>query len=490
MRLHRSRWPLLVLLALGAGAAEGGMDFGARTQIWYFLYADPARSVVTSAADEAMKLGVATGNLDRYAVIGARWNIVDAWQELDGPDGLRRLDRAFAEHERRGIGVALRLLERPELYDDIGQGGKAAAKALADYRAWVGTIAQHYRGRVRYFMISNEVDHDIGYNRPVYRRNRPISFDEYRSVLREAYATIKAGSPDSVVLDHGVSSYTLCLTFMDELVRSGRLDEAVGFWRSMAYASPDEPERTTVRLLRMLARPDSRARVEMARRTIADLGPLRDAYQMHHYFGPAVLPTVLQWLRRGLDRGEPGEPIVAAEFGYRIPAKMGKAWDGSPAEVADMARYAEADHGASIARSLAIFGAHSVMDVLYWHIRFHNARTPVAGLYGPTERRDEFRDSWAARVFANMTRELTGATPVVVPGDARDPGMIEYRFEGARDLSVIWAAEGGSSTFPPGLRGRVAAVTDAAGDAIDLAAWNGAVTGAPLVVHWQAAATE
>jgi hypothetical protein len=129
-----------------------------------------------------MKIAVASANLDRYRALGITWNIVDAWQDLDGPDEFRRLERAIAEHEQRGIQVAIRLLETPEIYDRIRAGGDAAADSLRAYGAWTGAIARRFGSRVRYYLVSNEADHDIGYNRAVYRPFRRISAEEYREL--------------------------------------------------------------------------------------------------------------------------------------------------------------------------------------------------------------------------------------------------------------------------------------------------------------------
>jgi hypothetical protein len=465
--------------------AQSEITFGARTQIWSFLFVDKAGNEPAYSADEKMKFEVAIGNLDQYRELGARWNIVDVWQEIDGPDGFRRLERVVAEHERRGIQVALRLLERPEIYDRIASGGDIAAGALREYRQWTGEIARRFGARVRYYMISNEADHDIGYNRPVYRAFRRVTVDEYRELLRAAYASIHSVDARLTVADHGVSSYSLALAVMDDLALGGSPGDALAFWRSMAYESPNEGERTLTRLAGMLANAESRRRIEFARRSTAELTPYRDIYQLHHYYGPAPLPAVLHWIRGQTARPDGSQPIVAAEVGYLIPAKRGTTWDGRPTNVADITRYSEIAHGTSVAETMATLAGNGINDILYWDMRFHVAIPTAASLFSPTTSPDDFRSTYPAEVFKLVVRELTGATPVATTRELRDGGLVEYRFRRGQDLSVLWAAHGKTVTIPPPLGGRIARLTDAAGRPVGPASRHGDIGTAPIFVHWQ-----
>jgi hypothetical protein len=430
------RAALLAVSILALAEAQAAISFGARTQIWPFMFAKDERSY---SADERIKRDVALGNLDRYDELGVRWNIVDVWQEIDGPDRFRRLDRVAAEHEKRGIQMALRVLERPEIYDEIRAGGATRRQALGEYARWVGQIAARFGTRVRYYMISNEVDHDIGYNRPVYRGFRRVEWEEYRDLLRTAHEAIKDVDPGLLVADHGVSAYSLCLAVMADLMADGRPQDAVAFWRAMAYDTPGSRERSLVRLTRTLAAGDSRHRIEFARRSAAELSRYRDVYQLHHYHGPDIVPAVLTWLHAQLEDAPVAQAILAGEVGYLIPAKRGKSWDGRPINVADMTRYSETDHGHSIARTVAALAGHGVEDILYWHIRFHNSRSPAAGLFAATEARDDFRSGYPSSVFAFLARQLSGTVATGTTPGLHELGLNEYRFSGDGELSVAWA---------------------------------------------------
>lgn len=463
-------------------AAIADIAFGVRTQLWPTMFTGAENGV----AGDRIRHEVALGNLDRYGEIAAKWNIVDAWQEADQPaDGFERLERVFAEHERRGIGIALRLLESPVIYDRMRHGSRSTASALRSYESWITAIAERFGARVRLVMISNEADHDVGWNQPVYRPSGPVAFEEYAAVLDVAYRAVKRARPGLVVADHGASSYSLCITVMSDLARAGRLDDALSFWRDMEYRAPDEAQRTVPGLLRMLASRESRRRVEFVRRSATELGSSRDVVQLHHYFGAAVLPEVLDWIRNRAKRDGASQPIIAAEVGYRIPEMVGKAWDGRPANVADMARYSEVDHGDAIARSFATLAGHGVRDILYWHMRAHHPRGSEAALYPPAEARNEFRPAYPARVAGFIFRELqlaqgAGKTPALAV-----TGLMEYRFaRPAGDVSVIWSSA--AAEIPAALRGAIVRVTDAEGVVLPEPEWlSTPAGGGPRVVFWR-----
>lgn len=476
----------LLTFALNAG---GEITFGARTQIWPFLFADPADHSPGFTTDEQIKFDVAIGNLDRYRELGAKWNIVDVWQEIDGPDGFRRLDRVIAEHERRDIEVALRLLERPEIYDQIRNGGEVAANTLREYRQWTKQIAGRYGARIRYYMISNEADHDIGYNRPIYRAFRRISVDEYRELLQAAYGSIHSVDPGLTVADHGVSSYSLALAVMADLASSGRPGDALTFWRSMEYEVPDDGERSLPRLLGRLASPESRRRIEFARRSTAELTTYRDVYQLHHYYGPVPLPAILEWIRSQAAGTGGHQPIVAAEVGYLTPAMKGTSWDGRPVNIADMDRYSEIRHGLSVAETIATLAGNGIDDILYWQIRFHTAyHGPTASLFRDSQARDDFRPTFPAEVFRFVTREMSGASVVAPTPESQGSEIVEYRFRRNGDFSLLWTTDGKAITIPPALRTRIDRMVDAAGRPVRPASANGDIGTAPVFVYWQSQA--
>lgn len=472
------------LFAVTAVSASAAITFGARTQIWPFMFVNGAGEKYGAGYSDQIKSNVAMGNLDQYAELGAVWNIVDVWQEVDGVDGYRRLEQVVRAHERRGIAVALRLLERPELYEDLRGGGAVAERALREYGEWVKGIAAKFGKRIRYYMISNEVDHDIGFNRVMYKKFRAIEFDEYLRVLRAGYEAVKSVNPSLKVADHGVSSYSLCLAVMSDMAMSGDVDGALRFWQAMDYGSDEEGERTSTRLLKMLVRGGSRHRIKMARRTAVESQHYTDVFQLHHYFGPKVVPEILRWLRERMADGGDVRPIIAAEVGYRMPMKKGKSWDGRPMNVADLDAYSEANHGNSISKTIATLAGNGVEDILYWQIRFHNERSPTACLYPAVETRGAFRSSYPAEVFRNLVRNLSGAVFIGQEGIEGNAAYQEYRFHKDGDFSLIWS-EGDAVELPVARRDRVEAALGVDGSDKDLAAGGWRVGAAPVLVRWR-----
>lgn len=476
---------VFVLLAATVMSAEAAIEFGARTQVWPFMFVDGADAQHGTGYSDQIKNDVAIGNLDQYAVLGAKWNIVDVWQDIDGRDGYRRLAKVIAAHEQRGIAVALRLLERPELYDDLRKGDAEAERALREYQDWLKGLASKFGTRIRYYMISNEVDHDIGFNRILYKKFRQVGYDEYAQVLRAGYEAIKSVDRALQVTDHGVSSYSLCLAVMSDMVTSGNIDGALRFWQGMDYGSDEEGERSSFKLLKMLVRGDSRHRIEMARRTVLESQRYTDMFQLHHYFGPKIMPELVRWLRARMEDGGQVRPILAAEVGYRMPMKKGKAWDGRPMNVADMNAYSEKDHGNSLAKTIAALAGNGVEDILYWQVRFHNDRSPTACLYPASETRAGFRNTYPAEVFRTLVQHLSGAVPAGPAAAGGKVGYQEYRFhKGQEDISLLWS-DGAEVEIPSAQRDGIESVLGVDGRELDLAAGGWRVGAEPVLVKWR-----
>jgi hypothetical protein len=476
---------VLAFLALQSTPALGAVAMGTRTIIWPWVFSEQGAGGKPLSADERMKSGIAVGNLDHYDELGATWNIVDVWQDVDGPDGFRRLDRVMEEHGRRRIQVALRLLERPEVYEEIRRGTGSSPANLSGYRSWIASIGARYGDRVRYYMISNEADHDIGYNLPVYRPVPHITLDEYGVLLKAAFETLQATDRRLQVADHGASSYSLTLAVMDDLALGGSPGEALAFWRAMQSRGPGEGERTLAGLVALLAAPESRRRIEFVRRGTAELAPYRTVFQLHHYYGAGTAPAVVQWVRDQLPDGHAGQPLVAAEVGYLVPSKRGLTWDGRPTNVADMSRYDERDHGQSIGRTFAALAGTGIVDMLYWDMRFHVPVATAASLFVPSTRPTEFSDTFPPRVFRFMSGELAAATAVAPGTGLRDQGFAEYRFGGPADFSVVWRPDRQAARLPPNVLERIERIADVAGrpaGAPDRVDWSG---GDAIVVYWK-----
>jgi len=277
---------LLFAFLVNAPSASAQMSFGARTQIWYFMWKDGGALQSSSDTAERMKSRVSELNLDKYAELGATWNIVDVWQQIDGPDGFRRLARVIEEHERRGIQVALRLLEDPEIYAQLSKSNDSAT-ILSEYEKWVSAVAKRFGKRVRYYLVSNEVDHDVGYNVPIYKKSYVVRYDDYEKVLAAAYRAIKAVDKGLLVLDHGTSSYSLCLAVASAYAETGRVDQAIAFLRGMRNGGTSGWA-DSAKAVYALRRPENARRIEFAKATMRRAGRCRVMSQREcaWYVGP------------------------------------------------------------------------------------------------------------------------------------------------------------------------------------------------------------
>lgn len=152
--------------------------------------------------------------------------------------------------------------------------------------------------------------------------------------------------------------------------------------------------------------------------------------------------------------------------------------------VADMSRYSADRHADALTRSLVALAGAGIDDALYWQLRFHVDRDPVASLFPAPAGADAFPAAAPALAFAHAAREFAAAVPAAgTPGlDAR---ITEYRFGGPREFSVLWLPGPGSVVLPAAVRARIAQVRDAAGAGIDLVRWDGRVAARPLYVVWR-----
>jgi hypothetical protein len=271
---------------------------------------------------------------------------------------------------------------------------------------------------------------------------------------------------------------------MADLVLSGTPGDALELWKGMDYEVPGEGERSLASLTGMLAGAESRRRIEFARATTGRLGPYRDAFQLHQYYGPRVVPGVLGWIRRQMAETGSVQPIIAAEVGYLIPTKPGKSWDGRPINVADMSKYSDVRHGSSLAETIAALAGHGVEDILYWDLRFHVPYPTAASLYVPTTSPDEFQATRATEVFRFVIRELTGSSAVAPTPELGTGAWVEYRFRREGEFSILWRADGGPIAIPPTLDDRIARLADTAGRPISRSA-AAAGDAAPIFVYWR-----
>ena len=429
---------LLCIMAVTprAMAEAGGVWFGAWTQIWPWMW----RGGLSMKAAPALEQGqwfrwrFAVANLRRYAHSGFAWNLVVLRQGKDGPDGWRRA-RAIVEAQRRlGIQTLFRLIEDPEIYRVAAEDRKQIDSLLLEYERWVRSLAAEFKGEVKYYAISNEIDHDFSAN--LLRRHKRVmaEYGRYRRLLGLAYRAIKQEDPEARVMDHGVSAYTLGLAVANELWRTEGLRAAFEFWKKFNFHRVGNME--LVRFLRLLSRSDSKRRIRIANETF-EVHCDCDFHQLHWYFNPDALQDVLEWIKaRSAVKG--ARPLILTELGYRMPTQKGKGWDGRDMNVADFSRYSQTEHAASLVKAVALLVGYGVRHIQYWQLRVHHERDASAQLYMPAQEVDDFVPTKALGAYERMVQLLSA--PLKSSGCKILQDLTDCMMRRARDtVHIAWA---------------------------------------------------
>ncbi len=386
------------------------------------------------SGDKRVKWEVAVANLGKYGELGASWNIVTVRQGVDGPDEFRRLSRVLKEHRDRGIGVVMRLVETNEMYDkleDTAQNYGYNSK----YYDWVVGLTKVAADDADVYLVGNEVDHQ--------RLNGKtwVDYPRYNKLLKTALLAIRANDPGASIADHGVSAFSLGIAIAQDIVKQKGLVEGFRFFKKFNYDRKNPKDLASFKW--KMEQEESKRRAAIANATVADSNKL-DYLQFHYYHDWRVMPQVLDWLDRKMVAAGSKRPVIATEVGYRIPTKVGRAWNGRKARVADMSRYSESQHAEYLAKNFSILASRGIDRIQYWNIRFHHNRSPTAKLFRSSRVASVFVPSQAAVCYQLIAKSLSGTVPA--PGLlANVQGISEHRFvktgQPGKDFSVVWTKD-------------------------------------------------
>ena len=155
------------------------------------------------------------------------WDVRVLWPNLEPERGrwnFAMLDRYVALAEQHGVEVVLTLAMtptwasvRPEEKGAYGMGFSAPPKDIEDWRSFVRTVAQRYKGRIRSFELWNEV------NYPSYFSGTQ---DELVALARIAHQTLKAIDPSNVLTSPAVVGDRGHLDWLDSYLGRGGKDFA------------------------------------------------------------------------------------------------------------------------------------------------------------------------------------------------------------------------------------------------------------------------
>ena len=411
-----------------------GISIGLRTMIWPHIWqgGEGLAEQKKLSGDKRVKWEIAVANLDKYAELGATWNIVIVRQGLDGPDNFRRLARVLKEHRDRGIGVVMRLAESAEMYDNLEDTVQSYGYNRI-YYDWVAGLTKVAAADADVYLVGNEVDHQR------INRNSWVDYPRYNKLLQTALLAIRENDPGASVADHGVSAYSLGIAIAQDIVKQKGLVEGFRFFRKFNY-DRDIPKDLASFKWKM-EQEESKRRAAITNATVAESINL-DYLQFHYYHDWRVLTQVLDWLDRKMVAAGNKRPIIATEVGYRIPTKVGQTWDGRKSNVADMSHYSESQHAEYLVKDFSILASRGIDRIEYWNMRFHHDRSPTAKLFRSSRIASVFIPSLAVASYQLIAKSLSETLPA--PGLlTKVQGISEHRFvktgPNGKDFSIVWA---------------------------------------------------
>jgi hypothetical protein len=418
------------------------VSLGLRTQMWPQMWSegmDPAKKAKLNKVAQA-QWEVSEANLHRYAELGGNWNVVIARQRIDEPETFERLKNIIQVHRSLGIEVVLRIIEKPEVYQEFSS--DFGAKGYhSEYYDWVSRLTAAFADDVQYYLVSNEVDHNIDAN--LLKRGKPnfISYDDYDRLLKTAAKAIRANDPDANVADHGVSSYSLGLAISDYIRKEQGILKAYEYWKT--YKNDGIWQNDPLIFDRFLANPDTQRRISIVNRTIAEAREA-DHFQFHLYHNEAVLPEVLDWLNARMAEANNVKPLIATEIGHRIPHTTGTSWDGRKENIADMSGYSQRNHAEVLVKKFATLAGHDVSYIMYWAMRMHHHRTPSASLFLGDLDAKNFTQTEQATAYQYLAATINGR--MVTGSTLTEEGILSYQFRDPTknnpDFSVAWSRSG------------------------------------------------
>ncbi len=192
-----------VLACLLAAAPAGAFQVGMQ---------DDGAFVAASAEDRARAF-------DHAHAIGVTYiRITMVWEGFRN-EGWAPYDAAVDEARERGMTVQLTVTGNPK-FTSLGQGYVGYRKPRPSrYAAWLGAVARHFRGRVRFYSIWNEPNLNE-YLSPQIVRRRAVGHRIYAQLVKAGYRAVKRADPRAGVLIGEAAPSGHPLRFIERAARS------------------------------------------------------------------------------------------------------------------------------------------------------------------------------------------------------------------------------------------------------------------------------
>lgn len=130
--------------------------------------------------------------------IHGKGDFIDRRNNPDGVDAWEKYDQIVQLAQENEIEIIARLSNPPDWTRALPveqTGDKAPPDNFADFGDYAATVAERYKGQVRYYQIWNEPNGNEEWG-----INRPVNPAEFTALLCEAYGRIKAVDPSAIIL--------------------------------------------------------------------------------------------------------------------------------------------------------------------------------------------------------------------------------------------------------------------------------------------------
>lgn len=470
----------LLLATMVAPVSGQQVNLGIRAPIMPFMW-QGGKSIDTASVDstERKRWIFLQENLKQMAAWGGQWNIVYVYQWLDKDRSFARLRRVVEEHEKHGVEVVLRVFEDPRTYGRLLDRESAEFGYDEAYFRWAQSLAHAFRGKVKHYLIGNEVEIDLAKTysaAPNMPRHLLLDYDQYAKLLETAAKAIKSADPEAQVANAGFSDKSLALAVADDLLESRGITEAQAFWESWKERGGIRAE-GKLALYRDLHSDDARRKIEFVRRAVREPAG-SDRFQLHYYGNWRATQPVIDWIRKEMRASNSLRPIIAAEVGYGVSSKKQQGADGRRREIVDYSDYSPDEHASNTVKTLATLLGNGIGDALYWSMRDDKDFGSIARLFASTDDPHEFKPAPVNRAFRMMGQTLGGLSPG--PGRLSGrPGLWEFAFTGRTDVSLVWSEDQDLSALVAGAR----EIRDMEGQVLVMSGPGKSVTG-PIYVFW------
>ncbi len=170
------------------------------------------------------------------------WDAYAAWPDLQPGPGkwdFQRLDRYVAMAKLTGTSILLPLgltprwaSARPTEKSSYSPGNAAEPRDIEDWKRYVRTVAERYKGRIRDYEMWNEVNYPTFYSGSV---------ETMVTLTREAYRILKEVDPDNRLVSPSVVGAGRDALWLDEFLQKGggRYIDVVGYHFYVPKGAPE-----------------------------------------------------------------------------------------------------------------------------------------------------------------------------------------------------------------------------------------------------------